>query len=155
MRFSLRTLFVLVTLAAIVAAGFAWHPVPGIFIYLACFTLVASILRARAACRRIDAIRAAGGPPGSVGSLVVAAGVGVALAAAIAFCGMCSVAQSPFFALHATPERLPEVERTFARGLLVSIPVGTIAAVFVYTLTWPPLYREVPAKTDAARSAKE
>jgi hypothetical protein len=145
-RFSLRTLFLIVTLISIVCAGFAWNPFAGIFVYLGCFTLIASYYRGLAACRRYDAICAARGDPGTATGVIVGAGILVALAGAIAFCGTCSFAQAPFFALHASPDKVGDTEEMFVRGLLVSMPLGTFAAILVYTLTWPPTFRRVPRR---------
>ena len=145
-RFSLRTLFIVVTLVAIVFAGFASNPLAGILVYLACFTLVASFLRGRAACRRYDAIGASGRDPGSVAVVVIAAGAGVALAAAIAFCGTCTIAQLPFVGLLVPADETGESGKMFARGLFASIPLGTFAAIFVYVLTWPRTFRQIPPR---------
>jgi len=55
----------------------------------------------------------------------------VALAAAIAFCAVCSTAQLPFVELH------PDSHTKFKLGLVLSLPLGTLSALAVYWSTWP------------------
>ena len=139
LRFSLRTLFAITTLVAVVAACFVWNEFAGVWAYLGCLTLVLAVVRVRAARRRSDADRLSGAPPVPWLLLVLVSG-GVALAGAVAFCATCSVVQVPFVRM-VTADQMPDAAALFRRGLLVSIPLGTAALAFVYLLTWPPRFQ--------------
>ena len=138
--FSLRTLFVLVTLTAVVSAAFVWDEFAGIFAYLGCLVLVMMVWRHRA----LQSLLGRPDPPTHLRlagpDTVVLASIGIALAAAVAFCCACSFAQLPLVLSQesaATSEELARARLAFRMGLLVSIPIGTVAALLVYALFWP------------------
>jgi hypothetical protein len=134
MRYHLRTLLLITTLAAIVAAGFAYDLFYGILAYLACLThFMWNFMwtwRTRIVCQQLDLI-----PPAKADYLlalkVLLSGGAVALAAVIAFCTVCSTAQLPFVELR------PDFTTKFKLGLLLSLSLGTLSALAVYWSTWP------------------
>lgn len=146
--FSLRTLFVLVTLAAVSLGAFVWDEMAGIFVYLGCLILVLMVCRERALRALLDRQN----PPAHLRvadpETLLLASVGIALAAAIAFCCTCSFAQSPFVYIEPAAEQLAQAKSTFRIGLLASIPLGTCAALVVYWLFWP---REFESKGPTLR----
>jgi hypothetical protein len=138
-QFSLRTLFALLTLAGIVTAAFIWGQFTGIFTYLACLLLLLSYWRHRALRHLIDQPD----PPSHLRltdpALVTLATIGIAAAAAIVFCCTCSVVQIPFVGMVAENDEsgLAAANRIFNTGLLLSIPCGTLAALFIFWGFWP------------------
>jgi hypothetical protein len=151
LRFSLRTLFAITTLVAVVVACFAWNAGAGIFGYLGCLILVLAVVRSRAEIRRRAAIVADGGPPASA-ALMIFVGSILALAGAIAFCATCSVVQVPY--VDFVP-RGRDADRLFRQGLLISIPLGTVAMAFVYLFTGPPRYQRIPPRSGAEQKPRE
>jgi hypothetical protein len=72
-------------------------------------------------------------------NLVTLATIGIAAAAAIVFCCTCSVVQIPFVGMVAENDEsgLAAANRIFNTGLLLSIPCGTLAALFIFWGFWP------------------
>jgi hypothetical protein len=142
--FSLRTLFVLVTLAAVSLGAFVWDEMAGIFVYLGCLILVLMVWRHRALRALLDRPN----PPAHLRlagpDTMVLASVAIALLAAIAFC----FAQAPFVYYEPAADQLAQAKSTFRIGLLGSIPLGTCAALVVYWLFWP---REFESKGPTLR----
>ena len=136
MRYSLRTLLVILTLAAIVAAGFALNTIGGIFIYLGCLLLFMFTWRLKTACRVADANPGANLNPWTP-HLIVLSCFGIAVAAAATFCCTCTVVQAPFTDFMYQPAHAPVAEAKFHRGLWISMPIGTAAAMLIFWLSWP------------------
>jgi hypothetical protein len=138
-QFSLRALFVLMSLAALVTAAFVWDEFAGIITYLGCLLLVLSVARHRARQRLVDRPN----PPAhlrfSDPDVFLLATIGVSLAAGIAFCCTCSFAQAPFARIVEVGDQagVAAANRLFRLRLLVSIPLGTAAAACVFWLFWP------------------
>jgi hypothetical protein len=138
-QFSLRTLFVFLTLAAIVTAAFVWGQFAGIFTYLACLLLLMSYWRHLTLRHLIDQPD----PPPHLRltdpASVTLATIGIATAAAIAFCCTCSVVQVPFVGMVAANDEkgIAAANRMFNAGLLMSIPCGTLAALLIFWGFWP------------------
>jgi hypothetical protein len=148
LRYKLRTLLIVLLLAGFVAAAFANDEGLGILTYLTCLVLFVTVCWVRAVQRRALANSEVTGthyPFDPVFGTLVA--ICVAFAASVAFCGTCSIAQLPFIEGFMVPlgdEGQQRLARSrFDRGLLISMPLGTIALLFVYWLFWPPVRKQV------------
>jgi hypothetical protein len=136
MRYRLRTLLAITALCAVVAAFFAFDLMAGILSYIACLSLFMLIWRTRLVYQALDLL-----PPASADLFlalrVLGGGLAIALAAGIAFCTACTLAQAPFTDIMVAKNQAAEAEVKFKAGLWLSLPLGTIAALYVYWLSWP------------------
>src|SRR5262245_10482136 len=149
--YSLRTLFALVTLAAVSLGAFVWDEMAGIFVYLGCLILVLMVWRQRALRALLDRPNRPAHLRLTGPDTVVLASVGIALAAVVAFCCTCSFAQPPLVYFEYPQQSRQEMalaRAAFRMGLTVSIPIGTCAALVVYWLFWP---REFESKGPTLR----
>jgi hypothetical protein len=136
-RFSLSTLLGVMTLAAIVAAGFGAHAMWGIAAYVACFSLFMVTWRINAAGKKYDAHRSEIPDP-SAPARILWASAGVTFIAAFIFFAGCTytqISQCPI--LLAPSNAMFDAQAEFHRALWISIPVGTAAALCFYWLSWP------------------
>jgi hypothetical protein len=151
MRFRLRTLVVVVALAGLVAAAFANNEGLGILTYLACLILFVTVCWVRAVQRKAlenSEVTGTYYPFDPIFGTGVA--ICIAFAAGIAFCGTCSVAQLPFIDGFMVPAREQNRQR-FDWGLLISMPLGTVALLFVYWMFWPQARAGKPDRHQRAR----
>ena len=139
MRYRLRTLMIVTTLASVTAAGFAVDEGVGILVYLACLLLFLTAHRTTAIFRQKHADSLVTGiyyPIDPVLGFMSA--IAVALAAAIAFSGTCLVAQTPIVVIYCRPGDADQAVARFRLGLyFFSLPIGTLAAIVVYRAFWP------------------
>ncbi len=138
-QFSLRTLLVVMTLVGIVAAAFAIDLMCGVFTYLGCWIVFLGYWRRRAEQDKLQSLAHEDFPQRQSRLQAAAlATIAVPVAAGIAFCCTCSVAEVPFFRMAAESTPQAAAAQTLAiRGFFVSIPIGTAALLFIYWATWP------------------
>jgi hypothetical protein len=145
MRFRLRTLLIVMALAAVVSAGFGVNEGLGILAYLVCFLIFVTVLWFKAENRRrlensqVTGTYYAFDP--ILGGFTV---FGIAIAATVAFCCTGSVTQLTVvggFLFTKDELKLP----AWNIGLLVAIPIGTLAAACVYWIFWPRSYHRPSA----------
>jgi hypothetical protein len=138
-QFSLRTLLVVMTLVGIVAAAFANDLLCGIFTYLGGWIVFLGYWRGRAEQYRLQSLAHEESPQRQSRLRAAAlAMIAVPVAAGIAFCCTCSVAEAPFVRMTAVGSPEAAAAQSLAiRGFFVSIPLGTAALLFIYWATWP------------------
>ena len=124
-------------LVSLVAAAFYWNEILGVLSYLACLILWLSTLRNRAAQPALTdwRYRQSLGMIDRFG-LTAGASMLIAMAAGIAFCGTCSIAQIPFITVGG-PDDGGDARSVFRAGLLLSMSLGTLVALYIYWGTWP------------------
>jgi hypothetical protein len=124
MHFHLRTLLAIMSLSAVVSAGFSAGVLSGLLAYILCLSLFMATWRVRLVCERHD-LRPFAWIDSWLPWEILFEAVWISLAAVIAF--WLSFAFILALLLEASTQ-LP---------IFFSVPLGTLAALIVFWLTWP------------------
>jgi hypothetical protein len=160
MRYRLRTLLIVMALAALVAAVVRISPAWGLFAYATLLSLFVIICRIRTVCRRIDEAALLTSAPNS-GAMILWANAGLALLATLTFYVGWTVTSALLLCVYVMTGRPLLVSGTYVPDfwdylfawLMFTMPVGlgTAATLALYWLTWPAKKTELscPATSSA------
>jgi len=152
MRYRLRTLLIVMALAAVVAAlarmNWAW----GLFAYAVCLSLFVMACRIRTLCRRFDEVATLIPAPSKAATILWANG-GLALLATGSFYIGWSMMSALLLCVYVMTDRpllvteayVPDVWDHLFAWFMFTMPIGlgTAATLAMYWLTWPSKKKEL------------